>query len=403
MNSAEFALRENNTGSFPRGIALMFRSLGTWLYDQDPLAPLSFEGPLAAIKAKLASGERVFEQLIKTHILDNRHRTTVLLTADPDEGGRGSGGGAGAARCGAPGARCGRRGRGGRADAAAQAAAGGGRSAGGAGQDPDADARGPAAHQQADPDRRGGAGGHPSVHARPCDQWRRLSRPRLRPEGAAGTAAAVPPDLHPGADADRDEQGGFRLADAAHRPHHRRHRRQPLDLDAARRRRHGGLAVPARQGDAGARGRHAVDHDGRAHRRAARQPRAHPPDGAGIEGRVRELARRHGQRHRLDAGARRVQRGRLAEREARRGEQLFLPQGPRGADRRQLAGGAGGAGGNPHPAARPQGHGRQCHRRQLCDRGAEAGTRRLRRGAAGGAGALRARAGALRRGRSPRG
>src|SRR6185312_16583482 len=27
MNSFEFALRENNTGSFPRGMALMFRSL----------------------------------------------------------------------------------------------------------------------------------------------------------------------------------------------------------------------------------------------------------------------------------------------------------------------------------------------------------------------------------------
>ena len=83
MNSTEFALRENNTGSFPRGIALMFRSMGSWLYGGDPLLPLSFEAPLAAIKAKLAAGERVFETLIKTHILDNRHRTTVLLTADP--------------------------------------------------------------------------------------------------------------------------------------------------------------------------------------------------------------------------------------------------------------------------------------------------------------------------------
>lgn len=85
MNSTEFALRENNTGSFPRGIALMFRSMGTWLYGGDPLEPLSFEVPLAAIKAKLAAGERVFETLIKTHILDNKHRSTVLLTADPNK------------------------------------------------------------------------------------------------------------------------------------------------------------------------------------------------------------------------------------------------------------------------------------------------------------------------------
>ncbi len=82
MNSAEFSLRENNTGSFPRGISLMFRSMGTWLYGGDPLAPLSFEVPLQAIKDKLASGERLFETLIKTHLLDNQHRTTVLLKAD---------------------------------------------------------------------------------------------------------------------------------------------------------------------------------------------------------------------------------------------------------------------------------------------------------------------------------
>lgn len=85
MNSAEFALRENNTGSFPRGIALMFRSMGTWLYGGDPLEPLSFEAPLSAIKARLAAGERLFETLIKTHILDNKHRSTVLLTADPNK------------------------------------------------------------------------------------------------------------------------------------------------------------------------------------------------------------------------------------------------------------------------------------------------------------------------------
>ncbi|WP_374626011.1 insulinase family protein [Devosia sp.] len=83
MNSAEFALRENNTGSFPRGIALMFRSLGSWLYDGDPLAPLTFEAPLTALKVRLAAGEKVFEGLIKAHILDNPHRSTVLLTADP--------------------------------------------------------------------------------------------------------------------------------------------------------------------------------------------------------------------------------------------------------------------------------------------------------------------------------
>jgi len=39
VNTAEFRLRENNTGSFPRGIALMLRALKDVLYARDPLAP----------------------------------------------------------------------------------------------------------------------------------------------------------------------------------------------------------------------------------------------------------------------------------------------------------------------------------------------------------------------------
>jgi presequence protease len=88
VNSMEFALRENNTGSFPRGIALMFRSMRTWLHGGDPLEPLQFEGPLAALKEHLSAGARVFEALIRQHLLDNNHRTTVLLKADTEQSAR---------------------------------------------------------------------------------------------------------------------------------------------------------------------------------------------------------------------------------------------------------------------------------------------------------------------------
>jgi Zn-dependent M16 (insulinase) family peptidase len=84
MNTVEFSLRENNTGSFPRGIALMLRALTSWLYDGDPFAALAFEAPLEAIKARVAAGERYFEQLILRALLDNPHRTTVLLRPDPE-------------------------------------------------------------------------------------------------------------------------------------------------------------------------------------------------------------------------------------------------------------------------------------------------------------------------------
>ena len=82
INTVEFRLRENNTGGFPRGLALMLRALTTWLYDGDPLAPLAFDAPLAAIKARIARGEPWFEGLIRRLMLENPHRARVLLEPD---------------------------------------------------------------------------------------------------------------------------------------------------------------------------------------------------------------------------------------------------------------------------------------------------------------------------------
>jgi Zn-dependent M16 (insulinase) family peptidase len=79
LNTIEFSLRENNTGSFPRGISLMLRSLTTWLYDGDPLAPLAFEAPLQAVKNRLKRGEPYFENLIDRFLGSNLHRTSVIL------------------------------------------------------------------------------------------------------------------------------------------------------------------------------------------------------------------------------------------------------------------------------------------------------------------------------------
>jgi Zn-dependent M16 (insulinase) family peptidase len=84
LNTIEFQLRENNTGRYPRGLLLMFRAMSTWLYGGDPLAPLAFETPMARIVDRVASGERYFEDLIRDHMVTNRHRVTVLLKPDPD-------------------------------------------------------------------------------------------------------------------------------------------------------------------------------------------------------------------------------------------------------------------------------------------------------------------------------
>lgn len=81
FNSVEFSLRENNTGRYPRGLAVMVRSLTTWLYEGDPLALLAFERPLGLIKAGIGAGG-YFERIIRECFLDNTHRATVSLVPD---------------------------------------------------------------------------------------------------------------------------------------------------------------------------------------------------------------------------------------------------------------------------------------------------------------------------------
>jgi hypothetical protein len=82
MNTIEFRLRENNTGSFPRGLVLMLRALTTWLYDADPLSMLAFEAPLATVKGRLANREQLFEGLIDRFLINNPHRASLLLYPD---------------------------------------------------------------------------------------------------------------------------------------------------------------------------------------------------------------------------------------------------------------------------------------------------------------------------------
>ncbi len=83
INTIEFNLREQNYGRYPRGLVVMLQALVTWLYDGDPFAGIAFEKPLGEIKAALAENARYFEELIQRYLLDNMHRTTVVLDPDP--------------------------------------------------------------------------------------------------------------------------------------------------------------------------------------------------------------------------------------------------------------------------------------------------------------------------------
>ncbi|GLC71241.1 hypothetical protein PLESTF_001094000 [Pleodorina starrii] len=83
INTIEFSLRENNTGSFPRGLSLMLRAVGAWIYDRDPFTQMQWEDALSSFKSKLASGQDVFGPLIRSFLLDNQHRVAVRLLPDP--------------------------------------------------------------------------------------------------------------------------------------------------------------------------------------------------------------------------------------------------------------------------------------------------------------------------------
>ena len=84
LNTVEFSLRENNTGRFPRGLAVMLRAMDSWLFNGDPFAALRLDAPLAAIKKHVAAGERYFETLLKDYFISNSHRVTVVLEPDPE-------------------------------------------------------------------------------------------------------------------------------------------------------------------------------------------------------------------------------------------------------------------------------------------------------------------------------
>ncbi|XP_039019417.1 presequence protease 1, chloroplastic/mitochondrial-like [Hibiscus syriacus] len=90
MNTIEFSLRENNTGSFPRGLSLMLRSIGKWIYDMDPFEPLKYEKPLADLKARIAKdgSKAVFSPLIEKFILNNPHCVTIEMQPDPEKASR---------------------------------------------------------------------------------------------------------------------------------------------------------------------------------------------------------------------------------------------------------------------------------------------------------------------------
>merc|ERR1711871_312927 len=84
LNTLEFQLREFNTGGFPKGLSLMLGMMGEWNYDRDPVEGVKFERALASLKAELAAGKPVFQNLLSNMLVTNTHRVTVEMTPDEE-------------------------------------------------------------------------------------------------------------------------------------------------------------------------------------------------------------------------------------------------------------------------------------------------------------------------------
>ncbi len=83
LHSIAFANKEIRRGSGTYGLRLMNRAMRSWIHGGHPEESLSFEEPLATLKARLSADGRYLEGLAKRLIVDNPHRSTVTVYPDP--------------------------------------------------------------------------------------------------------------------------------------------------------------------------------------------------------------------------------------------------------------------------------------------------------------------------------
>lgn len=77
LNRIEFILREASFGGRPIGLAYGIRIMDNWLYDQNPVEALQYEGFLATVREGLKTD--YFEKLIEELLLNNTHKALVSL------------------------------------------------------------------------------------------------------------------------------------------------------------------------------------------------------------------------------------------------------------------------------------------------------------------------------------
>ena len=79
IHQVEFHGKEISRTSMPYGIVLMGGAYHTWLYDGDPLVGLNFPAAIRQVREKWAENPLIFQEVIKSWLLDNRHRVLSIL------------------------------------------------------------------------------------------------------------------------------------------------------------------------------------------------------------------------------------------------------------------------------------------------------------------------------------
>lgn len=81
INTLEFQIRENNTGGFPRGLALMLNITEPWLQGKDLLSGLRYNSLLRQVKELLNDEQRV-RTILQRMLLTNPHQLELVVVPD---------------------------------------------------------------------------------------------------------------------------------------------------------------------------------------------------------------------------------------------------------------------------------------------------------------------------------
>jgi Zn-dependent M16 (insulinase) family peptidase len=83
MKRAKFKQQEI-PGGIPMGIRALSRALRGWMTGHSPASTIGTSEPLHALEAALEADDRYFEHWIRKNLLDNRHRSLVVVVPDKD-------------------------------------------------------------------------------------------------------------------------------------------------------------------------------------------------------------------------------------------------------------------------------------------------------------------------------